>query len=73
MNIYCPLSMSLICRLFSCLSAGYHTIHRQVLGVYDDSSEARKGHLAQQHCKNNGNILGQTSNVIVLFKCDFNK
>lgn len=29
--------------------------------MHDNSSETREGHLAQQHCENNGNILRQTS------------
>lgn len=44
-------------KYLSVLSAGYHTIHWQVLGVHDNSAETGEAHLAQQHSEDNGNVV----------------
>lgn len=59
-------ALSLI-QIFFCLSflsAGYHTIHWQVLGVHDDSSETGEAHLAQQHSEVNGNVVVDSGETV---------
>lgn len=59
-------ALSLI-QIFFCLSfpsAGYHTIHWQVLGVHDNSSETGEAHLAQQHSEVNGNVVVDSGEMV---------
>lgn len=53
------------CSYSSVYSTGYHTFHRQVLGVHDDSSATGKTHLAQQHSKDNGKVLVEAKNASI--------